>query len=74
MQVEALLDKARGEVPAVQWVVQQLEGLGYTSWAHRVVNSAGTAKHTLTYTHTHAHTSFTVFTSPAALVLLSTCA
>jgi hypothetical protein len=27
----------------VSWVVRQLEGLGYSSWAHRVVSSAGEA-------------------------------
>ncbi len=39
-QVEALLDRARGEPPAVAWLGQQLEGLGYSSWAYRVVNTA----------------------------------
>jgi hypothetical protein len=27
----------------VSWVVRQLEALGYSSWAHRVVSSAGEA-------------------------------
>jgi hypothetical protein len=39
-QVEALLDRARGEPPAVAWLGQLLEGLGYSSWAYRVVNTA----------------------------------
>ncbi|KAF6259619.1 S-adenosyl-L-methionine-dependent methyltransferase [Scenedesmus sp. NREL 46B-D3] len=39
--VEALLDRCHGGPPLVCWVVQQLEGLGYRSWAHRVVSSAG---------------------------------
>jgi predicted CxxxxCH...CXXCH cytochrome family protein len=40
-QVEALLDRCHGGPPLVSWVVAQLEGLGYRSWAHRVVSSAG---------------------------------
>jgi hypothetical protein len=40
-QVEALLDRAHGGPPPVSWVVQQLEQLGYNSWAHRIVCSAG---------------------------------
>jgi hypothetical protein len=40
-QVEALLDRCHGGPPLVSWVVSQLEGLGYRSWAHRVVSSAG---------------------------------
>lgn len=30
----------RGEPPAVAWLGAQLEGLGYSSWAYRVVNTA----------------------------------
>ncbi len=39
-QVEALLDRAHGEPPLVQYVTGRLEALGYHSWAQRVVNSA----------------------------------
>ncbi|WIA22484.1 hypothetical protein OEZ85_004780 [Tetradesmus obliquus] len=39
--VEALLDRCHGGPPLVSWVVGQLEALGYSSWAHRVVSSAG---------------------------------
>lgn len=41
--VEALLDRAHGGPPPVSWVVQQLEQLGYSSWAHRIICSAGEA-------------------------------
>jgi hypothetical protein len=41
LQVEALLDRAHGGPPPVSWVVQQLESLGYNSWAHRIICSAG---------------------------------
>jgi hypothetical protein len=41
VQVEALLDRAHGGPPPVSWVVQQLEQLGYNSWAHRIICSAG---------------------------------
>jgi len=40
-QVEALLDRVHGGPPLVSWVVEQLEQLGYNSWAHRVISSAG---------------------------------
>ena len=52
--VEALLDRGRGPAgagptagtgadapPGVAWLAEQFEGLGYASWAHRVVNAAG---------------------------------
>jgi site-specific DNA-cytosine methylase len=39
--VEALLDRAGGKAPPVQMIVESLEGLGYNSWAQRVVCSAG---------------------------------
>jgi hypothetical protein len=29
----------------VSWVVEQLEQLGYNSWAHRVISSAGVWSH-----------------------------
>jgi hypothetical protein len=41
--VEALLDRTRGEPPAIAFIAQQLEALGYQSWAHRLINSAGEA-------------------------------
>lgn len=41
MQVDALLNGVRGEAPAVEWIVQQFEDLGYASWAHRIINTAG---------------------------------
>lgn len=43
LQVEALLDRAHGGPPPVSWVVQQLEQLGFNSWAHRIICSAGEA-------------------------------
>ena len=42
MQVDALLNGVEGEPPPVAWIVDQLEALGYGSWAHRIVNTAGT--------------------------------
>ncbi|KAK9823530.1 hypothetical protein WJX72_003470 [[Myrmecia] bisecta] len=39
--VEALLDRTATEAPVIEYVVDNLERLGYHSWAHRVVNSAG---------------------------------
>lgn len=39
-QVEALLDCCHGEV-SVEAIVGTLEHLGYRSWAHRVLLSAG---------------------------------
>ena len=43
VQVEALLNTVEGARPAIAWIVAQLEALGYCSWAHRVVNTAGAA-------------------------------
>ncbi len=40
-QVEALLDRGRGLAPAIHAITDQLEALGYNSWAYRVVVSAG---------------------------------
>ncbi|KAL6753940.1 S-adenosyl-L-methionine-dependent methyltransferase [Haematococcus lacustris] len=40
-QVEALLDRCQGEEAAVQRIVDTLEFLGYSSWAQRVVCTAG---------------------------------
>lgn len=40
-QVEALLDRANGEPPVMQYIARQFQELGYGSWAYRVVNSAG---------------------------------
>lgn len=42
LQVEALLDRTGGQAPMIGYVVGQFEALGYHSWAHRVVSSAGT--------------------------------
>uniref|UniRef100_A0A1D2A1D0 DNA (cytosine-5-)-methyltransferase n=3 Tax=Auxenochlorella protothecoides TaxID=3075 RepID=A0A1D2A1D0_AUXPR len=39
--VEALLDRANGEPPVMQYIARQFQELGYGSWAYRVVNSAG---------------------------------
>ena len=41
MQVEGLLDRAAGSIPVVQYVVSELERLGYQSWAQRILNTAG---------------------------------
>lgn len=40
-QVTALLDRSHGEVPVVSHLADALETLGYKSWAHRVICSAG---------------------------------
>ena len=42
-QVEAILDRGteRDDLPPIAWLAAQFEGLGYMSWAHRVVNAAG---------------------------------
>ena len=40
-QVEALLDRIDGKAPVVDYVTEQLQKLGYTSWAQRVINTAG---------------------------------
>ena len=39
--VEALLDRQSGRLPAVHYVAGALEALGYSSWAQRVVSAAG---------------------------------
>jgi site-specific DNA-cytosine methylase len=39
--VEALLDRAGGRTPAIKAITDQLEEIGYHSWAHRVICSAG---------------------------------
>lgn len=41
MQVDALLNSVRGASPVVEWVASQFEELGYASWAHRIINTAG---------------------------------
>lgn len=41
MQVEALLDRLNGGRPMIDYVTDRLRQLGYASWAHRVINSAG---------------------------------
>ena len=40
-QVEALLDRTGGQTPLIDYVATQFESLGYHSWAHRVISSAG---------------------------------
>lgn len=41
-QVEGLLDRAAGSgAPVVQYIVEQLERLGYQSWAQRILSTAG---------------------------------
>ena len=39
--VEALLDRIEDGPPPAAFIIQQLEQLGYRSWAYRVINSAG---------------------------------
>ena len=39
--MEALLDRTDGKAPIVQFVTDKLEKLGYSSWAQRVINTAG---------------------------------
>jgi site-specific DNA-cytosine methylase len=39
--VEALLDRIDDQPPPAAFIIQQLEQLGYHSWAYRVINSAG---------------------------------
>ncbi|KAK9799826.1 hypothetical protein WJX73_006324 [Symbiochloris irregularis] len=39
--VDALLNSIRGEPPVIEWIVDQFEQMGYCSWAHRIVNTAG---------------------------------
>ena len=41
VQVEGLLDRAAGSTPVVQYVVSEIERLGYHSWAQRILNTAG---------------------------------
>jgi len=42
--VEALLDRTGGQTPLIDYVASQFESLGYHSWAHRVISSAGHMK------------------------------
>ncbi|CAL8466241.1 g5777 [Coccomyxa elongata] len=39
--VEGLLDRSAGQPPVIQYIVEQFEQLGYASWAHRIINTAG---------------------------------
>ena len=39
--VEALLDRIGNQPPPIAFILQQLEELGYGSWAYRVINSTG---------------------------------
>jgi site-specific DNA-cytosine methylase len=39
--VEALLDRIDDQPPAIAYIVQRLEELGYGSWAYRVISSTG---------------------------------
>lgn len=41
IQVEALLDRIEDQPPVMSYIVQQIIELGYSSWAYRVVASAG---------------------------------
>ena len=41
LQVEGLLDRSAGQPPVIQYIVEQFEQLGYASWAHRIINTAG---------------------------------
>ena len=45
VQVDALLNGVDGAAPPVAWIASQLEALGYGSWAHRIVNTAGALHH-----------------------------
>ena len=38
--VEGLLDRIEDRPPVIEYVVDQLEEMGY-SWAHRIVDTAG---------------------------------
>ena len=38
--VEGLLDRIEARPPVIEYVVRQLEEMGY-SWAHRIVDTAG---------------------------------
>lgn len=40
-QVEALLDRVQGGPPVADALATRLEALGYSSWAYRVINTAG---------------------------------
>ena len=40
-QVEALLDRVQGGPPVADDLATRFEALGYSSWAYRVVNTAG---------------------------------
>lgn len=44
VQVEALLDRIDAGPPIIAYITQQLQHLGYASWAHRVINTAGKEK------------------------------
>lgn len=41
LQVEALLDRGANGVPYVKSIADTFEAIGYSSWAHRVICSAG---------------------------------
>ena len=41
LQVEALLDRVNRHSPVVEFLADEFERLGYASWAHRVINTAG---------------------------------
>lgn len=47
--MEALLDRINGQPPVITYIVERLEALGY-SWAHRVVNTAGSVTKALQQT------------------------
>lgn len=40
VQVEGLLDRINGQPPVIEYIVEQFENLGYSSWAHRIINTA----------------------------------
>lgn len=66
--VEGMLDRSGDDAPVVQHVAHTLECLGYMSWAHRIVDTAGgllavATCHNLCITHTARLTITTVESS-----------
>ena len=58
VQVEALLDRTGGQAPLIDYVASQFESLGYHSWAHRVISSAGSSSCQTPCAAIHAHQCF----------------
>lgn len=51
VQVEGLLDRCDGQAPVIQYVAQQFERLGYSSWAQRIINTAGLSQQRAFFYH-----------------------